>query len=279
MKRVDKYALYERSVQSPEVDAVWALSIYRELQGKYPVRLREDFCGTFKLSCAWVQRNRKNVAYAIDLDPEPLAYGRKKHYRALTPTQKKRLKIIRGDVLKAVTPKVDLIVVGNFSFNILKQRRELLNYFRKARKGLRRGGAIVLEMAGGPGMIQPMRERRTIREKGMKPFTYIWHQRSFDPITRFARYSIHFKFANGTQARDAFTYDWRLWTIPEIRDILADAGFENSVVYWETTHKSEGTGEFVRAEEGDNAFSWIAYVVGVAGRIPPARAARNRKKA
>ncbi len=277
MKRVDKYALYERSVQSPEVDAVWALSIYRELHGHYPVSLREDFCGTFKLSCAWVQRNRKNVAYAIDLDPEPLAYGRKKHFRKLTPAQKKRLRIIRGDVLRTKTPKVDLVVVGNFSFNILKERSKLLRYFRAVRKGLRPRGMIILEMAGGPGMIQPMRERRTVREKGMRPFTYIWHQRSFDPITRHALYSIHFKFEDGTQARDAFTYDWRLWTIPEIRDVLADAGFEQSFVYWETTHKGEGTGEFVRAEAGDNAYSWIAYVVGVAGK-PPKSAAPPRKK-
>jgi SAM-dependent methyltransferase len=266
MKRVDKYALYERSVQSPEVDAGWALTIYRDLHGTYPTKLREDFCGTFKLSCAWVQRNRKNVAYAIDLDPEPLAYGRKRHFRRLKPAQKKRLNILRGDALKARTPKVDIVVVGNFSFNILKQRSRLLKYFRSACKGMRKNGVMILEMAGGPGMIKPMRERRTIKEKGIRPFTYIWHQRKFDPITRFAKYSIHFKFKDGTEARDAFEYDWRLWTIPEIRDVLIDAGFEETYVYWETTHKGEGTGEFARAEEGDNAYSWIAYVVGVAGK-------------
>ena len=42
---------------------------------------------------------------------------------------------------------------------------------------------------------------------------------------------------------------------------LADAGFKSSAVYWETEHKGEGTGEYIRSETGDNAYSWIAYVV------------------
>jgi SAM-dependent methyltransferase len=259
----DKYALYEASVQSPEADARWALSVYREIHGRFPVDVREDFCGTFKFSCAWVERNRKNRAIAVDLDPEPLKYGRRVHWSKLTPAQKRRLQLICGNVVSVKTRKVDMVVAGNFSFYIFKQRELLVRYFKGVRQALKRGGIFVLEMAGGPGMIRPMRERRTVRQRGLPKFSYIWHQRDFDPIRHRARYSIHFKFASGRQMKDAFVYDWRLWTIPEVREALVEAGFREARVYWETAHQGRGTGEYIQTEEGDNAWAWIAYVVGV----------------
>ena len=65
---------------------------------------------------------------------------------------------------------------------------------------------------------------------------------------------------------DTFTYDWRLWTIPEVREAMREAGFDQTAVYWETEHKGEGTGEYVRSEHGDNAYAWVAYIVGVKGK-------------
>ena len=133
-------------------------------------------------------------------------------------------------------------------------------------------------------MITRSRERRTLTMRNGKKFLYFWDQKSFDPITRRARYAIHFKIppksgakskttqsktgakkaiqnVDGVDLKNAFTYDWRLWTIPELRDALADAGFKQNFVYWETSHKGEGTGEYTRSESGDNAFSWITYIV------------------
>ena len=161
------------------------------------------------------------------------------------------------------SPKADVILVGESSFYILQDRETLVRYFKSAKRSLAPGGMFLLEMAGGPGMTARMVERRTVRPEKEGKFVYVWDQKSFDPIQRNAKYSIHFQFPNGKKIRDAFTYDWRIWTIPEVRDALADAGFTKSVVYWETSHKGEGTGEFLPAEEGDNAFSWIAYVVGL----------------
>jgi hypothetical protein len=63
--------------------------------------------------------------------------------------------------------------------------------------------------------------------------------------------------------KDAFTYDWRLWTIPELRDAMLEAGFSDVAVFWETEHRGEGTGEYVRMEHGDNAYAWVAYVAGL----------------
>ena len=262
-KKIDKYALYENSVQSPDYHAEWFVEIYKEIRGKYPRHLREDFCGTARLSCEWVKRNRRNTAIGIDLDPEPIAYSRKHHFKALTQEQKTRMQLINEDVLKISDPKADLLIACNFSFCIFKQRKVLVRYLRNCLRSLRKDGVAILDLAGGPGMISPMRERKTVNTPATGRFSYIWHQKSFDPITHDAQYGIHFKLPNGTLMNDVFTYDWRLWTIPEIRDAMDEAGFSKTTVYWETEHQGEGTGEYIRSEHGDNAYAWVAYIAGL----------------
>jgi len=255
---MNKYTYYERAVQSPATHVLWFVGVFREIFGRYPISLREDFCGTFRLCCEWVKRSRHNSALGLDLDAEPIRYGQKTHRTQLTAGQKKRLTILQQDVLKPSVSKSDLIVACNFSFYIFKQRALLLKYFRSCRRSLRPSGMLLLEMAGGPSMITSVRET-----KRLKDFTYVWDQQSFNPITHDAKYAIHFKLKNGAAIRDAFTYDWRLWTIPEVRDALLEAGFDEALVYWETEHQGQGTGEYLQTLEGDNAYSWIAYVVGV----------------
>jgi hypothetical protein len=62
--------------------------------------------------------------------------------------------------------------------------------------------------------------------------------------------------------RRAFTYDWRLWTLAEIREALMDAGFVRPTVYWEgTTDEGEGDGVFRRKAVGEACEGWIAYIV------------------
>ncbi len=41
---------------------------------------------------------------------------------------------------------------------------------------------------------------------------------------------IDFKFEDGSVQKRAFSYDWRLWILPEIREVLAEAGFRRSTV-------------------------------------------------
>lgn len=262
---MNKYALYEESVQTPEHHIKMFVEIYRELnKGRYARKLREDFCGTFQLSREWVARNRKNSAIGLDLDPEPLAYGKKHHFSKLTRDQKARLKPLRQNVLSVTSPRSDLVIACNFSFCIFQKRSELLQYFRMARRSLAKNGAFIVDIAGGPGMIEPTRERMPkYDKKGKRKYTYVWHQKSFDPITHRAKYAIHFEFPSGRKMRDAFTYDWRLWTVPEITEVMTEAGFDEVHVYWETEHKGRGTGEYVRMTEGTNDYAWIAYIVGV----------------
>jgi hypothetical protein len=214
------------------------------------------------MCCAWVKRNRANRAIGLDLDPEPIAYGKKVHLAKLNSEQKRRIQIFRQNAISVTDPKSDVIMAGNFSFFIFKQRKTLVEYAKKCRASLDKDGVLFLEMAGGPGMIAEMRERKRFSLKG-RSYTYIWDQQTFDPITHDAKYAIHFKMDGGRMIRNAFTYDWRLWTIPEVKDALEDAGFSKVLVYWETEHKGEGTGEYAPMDKGDNAYSWIAYVVGV----------------
>jgi hypothetical protein len=112
-------------------------------------------------------------------------------------------------------------------------------------------------------MIEPVKESKRFSRGGKHWFTYTWEQRSFDPISHDAHYAIHFKLANGRRIQNAFEYDWRLWTIPEVRRALQEAGFPESRVFWEEADE-DGYGSDVYSEvkKGDNAHSWISYVVG-----------------
>jgi SAM-dependent methyltransferase len=260
---VNKYELYEKSVQSPEEDTELFATIFRNARGRQPHRLREDFCGTFLFASQWVKRDPKNCALALDLDPEPLRHGRRTHFARLKADEKRRIEVLQRDVRSVTNPASDLIVANNFSFFVFRERDDLLTYFRACRRSLRKGGMLILELAGGPGMVEKNREQKTIREMGKPRFKYVWDQRSFNPINREGHYSIHFELRNGKKLKHAFTYHWRIWTIPEVRDALKDAGFHDTHVYWEKTYRGDETGEYIRAEKGDNAWSWLAYVAGL----------------
>ena len=259
----DKYALYEASVQSPETHIPWFVGVYQYLRRKYARKLREDFCGTFQLSTEWVKRNRKNSALCLDLDPEALDYGKKHHYSKLSREQKTRIELRRQDVRSVTSPKADLIIGCNFSFFIFRERKVLVEYLKCGLQSLGKDGVMILELAGGPGMTKTMKEQKTVHLSKKKKIVYQWDQKSFDPIHNHGIYSIHFQLPNGQKVKDVFEYDWRLWSIPEVRDAMMEAGFKKTVVYWETEHMGEGTGEFLPLEKGDNAFAWIAYAVGL----------------
>ncbi|MEZ0392177.1 MAG: class I SAM-dependent methyltransferase, partial [Pseudobdellovibrionaceae bacterium] len=92
-------------------------------------------------------------------------------------------------------------------------------------------------------------------------FTYYWDQTGFDPVSNRALFYIHFKPKGGKKVEKVFTYDWRMWSIPELREILEEVGFKKTHVYWEgTTKAGEGDGIFTRTEKGESCLSWIAYI-------------------
>jgi hypothetical protein len=40
----------------------------------------------------------------------------------------------------------------------------------------------------------------------------------------------YFAHREGSALRDAFRYDWRIWSLPELRDLLNEAGFSRGEV-------------------------------------------------
>lgn len=254
----DRYDYYKRSVQSPEADCQFISDTFKEIRGKRPHDLREDFCGTFAICCEWARRNKHNRALGVDLDIEPITYGKTHYLSELRADQQSRIKIVQGSVLISSLAPVDVTVAFNFSYYLFKSRMMLRRYFKKAHAGIRRDGLFIVDAFGGTDTQEANEEKSKIGG-----FTYYWHQESFDPITNGALFHIHFKRKGERKRHRVFTYDWRLWSIPEIRDIMLEAGFTRTHVYWEgTTRGGFGNGKFKRSEEGEECNGWVAYIVG-----------------
>lgn len=255
----DKYAYYVRSVQAPEIDTALFLRIYKELRKKKPLVFREDFCGTFIVCMEWVKLGPKFQAHGVDLDPEPLEYGRIKLLPKLTRSQQARVQVHQKNVLDPDLPNADVIVSENFSHFIFKTRSQMRNYFRNSHQTLNQNGVFIVDCFGGSTFCVPNEEQRMFRD-----FSYFWDQDSFDPITNEAMCMIHFKIKGKKRIEKIFTYDFRLWSIPELREIMMEAGFQKTFVYWEGTNRlGEGNGRFEISEEGEPCEKWSAYIVGL----------------
>jgi SAM-dependent methyltransferase len=252
----DKYELYRKAVQSAETDVVFLRDTFKELKGKAPRVFREDFCGTFALSAEWIKLNPRHESIGVDLDPEPMAYGRAHYLSKLSGEQQKRMKLIEGNVLDPKLPKSDLIAGMNFSYCCFKTRDLLKKYFANAYGSLNKDGIFLVDTFGGSQCYDAIED--TIKHDG---FTYYWDQTNFDPVTNEALFHIHFR-VGGKKIEQVFTYDWRLWSIPEIRDLMMEVGFSKVHVYWEGTAKDgSGDGNFTRVDHGESCQSWIAYIV------------------
>ena len=77
MRRPDRHALYEVAVQGPDWDLDFLERVFRRRNQRAPRTFREDFCSTAALATAWAMRHPENHSWAVDLDPEPLAWARK----------------------------------------------------------------------------------------------------------------------------------------------------------------------------------------------------------
>lgn len=255
----DKYRYYHLAVQSPENDVEFFEKTYRELNNKMPTTLREDFCGTFSISCAWVKRNNTFRAFGIDNDSEPLNYGKTNYLSELSEDQKSRLEVTELDVLSPDLPKSDIVCALNFSYFSFKRRKTLESYLKSVHSSLNPDGILILDCFGG-GQCQYSNEEET--EHPDEGFSYFWDQDSFDPVSNHAKFYIHFKRRGEARQDRVFSYDWRMWSIPEIRDIMEDVGFREVHIYWEENDEDgEGNGEFSRVEVGEECDAWVAYIV------------------
>lgn len=255
-KVFDKYSLYQKAVQSADTDVTFIRKVYRELRGKDPQTLREDFCGTFRLSSEWVKLNPKFQAIGIDLDPEPLEYGRAHNLVKLGSDQQKRLQLKEANVLAPELPFADVSIAFNFSYFVFKSREFMRRYLHNCYEHLKKDGVLIVDCFGGSQCYEPNEEFTKHRD-----FTYYWDQVSYDPVSNHCLFHIHFKMKGQKKVERVFTYDWRLWSIPELREIMKEVGFKKTHVYWEgTTRRGDGDGKFTRTEKGESCLSWIAYI-------------------
>jgi cyclopropane fatty-acyl-phospholipid synthase-like methyltransferase len=254
--KADRHVLYEDSVQCVEAEIDFVDETFKTLRKRKAQALREDFCGTANTSCEWVRRRKRNRAIGVDLDKDVQQWGKAHHLAKLGQAQE-RVTLLNENVLQVKNDPVDIVLAMNFSYWIFKERELLRSYFRNVYDGLVEDGVFFLDAYGGSDAYKEMRERTKYDD-----FTYIWDQASFDPITGDMVCKIHFSFPDGSRMKNAFTYQWRLWTLPEIREVLLEAGFKRVTVYWQGDDEDsdEGNGEFEPAEHGEADEAWIVYI-------------------
>jgi hypothetical protein len=254
----DPHELYQLAVQSPGVDAAFLAKLYKKLRGREARHVREDFCGTAYFISAWLRRHKENTAEGYDIDLPTVQWGREHNFEGLDGWTE-RTKLFIEDVRKPSERAPDIRFAPNFSWMIFTERAVLLDYFKQARADLAEGGLFVFDIYGGWESAEEMEEQRRI-DAG---FTYVWQQREYHPATGFYHCAIHFRFKDGSELRDVYDYRWRLWSLPEVVDILKDAGFKQVDSYWEGTDADEvsGNGIFKRDPRGENCPAWVTYVV------------------
>ena len=177
--------------------------------------------------------------------------------RKILEDQQARIELIHDDVMSVTTEPVDVVLAMNFSYWLFKDRQSMVAYFRRVYDGLKLDGVFFLDACGGFEAFREM-EESTEHEK----FTYVWDQSHYNPITGDYTCKIHFRFKDGSKLKNAFVYHWRLWTLPEITEMLTEAGFEPTV-YWEgTDEEGDGDGVFTASTEGEADAGWIVYISG-----------------
>lgn len=262
-KNADRYTLYQLAVQEPDADLDFLDRVYRKTYGRLPVTLREDFAGTAYTAATWVKRRAANRAVAVDLDPAPIAWYEANIKPTLLPGQLARLTVMRENVL---SPSVrgangragfDAVFAFNFSYWFFKDRVTLVNYFRAVRSAMGTQGLFLLDHFGGSETMVELTERT--RKKG---FVYVWDQHRYDPMSGDMTCFIGFEFKDGSSMPRAFRYDWRLWTLPEVRELLLEAGFSAADVYIEADDKNgNGTGVYTRRSAANADRAIISYIV------------------
>jgi hypothetical protein len=257
---IDIFDLYERAAQNPDTQARFLRSLLRSnAQG---ATLGEDFSGTGAVSRAWVAQDNTSRSVCVDIDQKPLErlMGRD------------RIEIHACDVMDVHAP-VDLLAVLNFSICEWPTRSDLVRYLEHSRGRLRSGGVLVMDIYGGSDAMSTGTydvELDAASDKtGLHAVLYQWEQVEANPITGRVRNAMHFQLSDGSWIRAAFVYDWRLWSVPELRDALVEAGFGEIEIHDSLGDAQDDDGTIhSRAIELGNPLE-DNYVVYIAARAAP----------
>ena len=183
-----------------------------------------------------------------------------------------RLHLLNRNVLDVGRPLVDVVAAMNFSYSVFKQRSELLRYFRKVRRSLRPGGIFFVDSWGGfDVMSEDIESRKVPAEEAfdgtrIRPIQVHLGAGPLQPGRSPHRlpHSLQAQGRDEAQAR-AFSYDWRLWTLPELQELMLEAGFKATEVHIEgwDDEADDADGVFRKKRYFENQSGWVAYVVGL----------------
>lgn len=256
----DKYHYYVHSVQSAAHDA----SLIRKMTKQYCPKitdlvLQEDFCGTAALCYEWTELHPKFRAVGIDLDKKALAWGVKHHTPHHSKQAVARVKTICDNVLKVHPIKPHVICALNFSYFFIRAREEMLRYFKASRAALQNHGLLVLDAFGGPNYQLPNSDKR---RNAAEKFSFWWEVETFDALSHEMTCHLHYQRQGERRRERVFSYDWRLWGVPEITEILRDAGF-SKVHYWAegVDKKGHGNGNYRPVRKESDCEAWVCYIV------------------
>ncbi len=255
---MNRFDLYELCVQNTPGMVRFLLAAH----AGSPRTLREDFSGGAALCKAWVgpgSNGSLRRAIAIDIDPVPL----------------KRVAKVPGITSRAADvreadDKADIIAALNFPLGYWHTRADLVAYLKLCRRRISRGGIFVGDLYGGADAFSPLTMSRRFRGPKGERIGYTWEQEAADPVTGLVRNALHFEVSppRGQPARTrtlrrAFTYHWRLWSIPEFSQAALDAGFSKVDVYDQDAGALDSDGNLhIRPARGEDLDgNYVVYVV------------------
>ncbi len=232
---IDPLTCYELCVQSPP----HVVSMLRAIHRGSPTALREDFCGSATVSLCWLRESQAaggmSRATGVDLDATALARARQ---AATAEGVEGGLSLLQADAVSdpvGLDQAADIIWVGNFSIGYIHERADLVAYLRRCRERLMLGrtesggGVFVCDIYGGAGAFRLGSLTRTHLGPGREVVYYQWEHEAANPMTGMVRNAISFRVVVDrevvAQYPRAFVYDWRLWSLAELRTCMTDAGF------------------------------------------------------
>jgi SAM-dependent methyltransferase len=234
------------------------------VHGASPRTLREDFCGSGAVCRAWARLIPRGRAVGVDLDAEPLA-----RLKGVPGVRAVRRDVMASDL------RADIISATNFPVGYWHTRKDLVRYLKATRARLNPGGVFVCDTYGGESAFHTGSIARDFFTGDGLRVRYTWEQRSADPLTGMVTDAIHFRADRDGDVEfalaDAFVYRWRLWSVPELRDAMAEAGFASSEVYSELVGAVDGEGRTHVRPVADASELDDSFIVCIAARVSVGR--------
>jgi len=259
--------LYEQAVQHPVAEATLLAKLARSARRGEPAeRFREDFAGTAAIAAAWVRLAPEHQALGVERHGPTHRWSVRRHAELLEDRPGDLL-LVEADVHAVASPKVDLVAALNFSVMELHDHAALVGYLRHARRSLRPGGVVVVDLFGGPGAMRASTQRREVEVDEAGPverFGYRWVQHGWEAATGRVRCWIDFDLPGGAERRRAFRYDWRLWSPADVVEAMRAAGLGEATIWSDRYDARAGVsdGRYRPARQVGVREDFLAYVVG-----------------